>query len=164
VNSSSTLELQKPSAESEGAVAVGLHPVVSPRLLDLFCCAGGAGEGYRRAGFDVTGVDIEVDISGYCVLLPSDEYTEKNQGPTGGVGCLLRMQNSTMGASPKRKSTKQDMCGVQKQGQREFTTSFRGQASWLARRSAQNTLRLYDGLDFTNRSDGRNARQKGACL
>jgi len=29
------------------------------RCLDLFCCAGGAGEGYRRAGFDVTGVDIE---------------------------------------------------------------------------------------------------------
>lgn len=30
-----------------------------PRLLDLFCGAGGAGEGYRRAGFDVTGVDIK---------------------------------------------------------------------------------------------------------
>lgn len=28
------------------------------RCLDLFCCAGGAGEGYRLAGFDVTGVDI----------------------------------------------------------------------------------------------------------
>jgi len=28
------------------------------RLLDLYCCAGGAGEGYRLAGFDVTGVDI----------------------------------------------------------------------------------------------------------
>ena len=28
------------------------------KLLDLFCCAGGAGEGYRLAGFDVTGVDI----------------------------------------------------------------------------------------------------------
>lgn len=28
------------------------------RCLDLFCCAGGAGEGYRQAGFDVTGVDI----------------------------------------------------------------------------------------------------------
>lgn len=27
------------------------------KLLDLFCCAGGAGEGYRQAGFDVTGVD-----------------------------------------------------------------------------------------------------------
>jgi DNA (cytosine-5)-methyltransferase 1 len=30
-----------------------------PRLLDLFSGAGGAGEGYRRAGFDVTGVDIK---------------------------------------------------------------------------------------------------------
>jgi len=29
-----------------------------PRLLDLFCCAGGAGVGYQRAGFDVVGVDI----------------------------------------------------------------------------------------------------------
>jgi DNA (cytosine-5)-methyltransferase 1 len=29
-----------------------------PRLLDLFCCAGGAGTGYSRAGFDVTGIDI----------------------------------------------------------------------------------------------------------
>lgn len=28
-----------------------------PRLLDLFCGAGGAGMGYHRAGFDVTGVD-----------------------------------------------------------------------------------------------------------
>ncbi|MFM9943420.1 MAG: DNA cytosine methyltransferase [Hyphomicrobiaceae bacterium] len=30
-----------------------------PRALDLFCCAGGAGEGLRRAGFDVVGVDID---------------------------------------------------------------------------------------------------------
>jgi len=28
------------------------------KCLDLFCCAGGAGEGYRLAGFDVVGVDI----------------------------------------------------------------------------------------------------------
>jgi len=27
------------------------------RLLDLFCCAGGAGVGYARAGFEVVGVD-----------------------------------------------------------------------------------------------------------
>lgn len=34
--------------------------VVSSDLfcLDLFCCAGGAGEGYRLAGFSVLGVDI----------------------------------------------------------------------------------------------------------
>ncbi len=30
-----------------------------PRLLDLFCKAGGAAVGYWRAGFDVVGVDIE---------------------------------------------------------------------------------------------------------
>jgi hypothetical protein len=31
---------------------------VKPRLLDLFCGAGGAAVGYDRAGFDVVGVDI----------------------------------------------------------------------------------------------------------
>lgn len=31
---------------------------MKPRLLDLFSCAGGAGEGYARSGFDVVGIDI----------------------------------------------------------------------------------------------------------
>lgn len=30
-----------------------------PRMLDLFCCAGGAAAGYSGAGFDVVGVDID---------------------------------------------------------------------------------------------------------
>jgi len=30
-----------------------------PRLLDLFCCEGGAAAGYARAGFDVVGVDLD---------------------------------------------------------------------------------------------------------
>jgi DNA (cytosine-5)-methyltransferase 1 len=29
-----------------------------PRMLDLFCCQGGAAAGYHRAGFEVVGVDI----------------------------------------------------------------------------------------------------------
>ena len=29
-----------------------------PRLLDLFCCQGGASQGYANAGFEVVGVDI----------------------------------------------------------------------------------------------------------
>lgn len=32
--------------------------VKKPRLLDLFCCAGGASVGYTMAGFSVVGVDI----------------------------------------------------------------------------------------------------------
>jgi DNA (cytosine-5)-methyltransferase 1 len=32
--------------------------VSRPKALDLFCCAGGAGMGLYRAGFDVIGVDI----------------------------------------------------------------------------------------------------------
>lgn len=40
---------------NEERMNVDVHQLA---LLDLFCCAGGAGEGYRLAGFDVTGVDI----------------------------------------------------------------------------------------------------------
>jgi DNA (cytosine-5)-methyltransferase 1 len=32
--------------------------IKKPRLLDLFCCAGGVAMGYSRAGFEIIGVDI----------------------------------------------------------------------------------------------------------
>ncbi|WP_041258743.1 DNA cytosine methyltransferase [Fibrella aestuarina] len=31
--------------------------MAKPKLLDLFCCAGGAGMGFHRAGFEVVGID-----------------------------------------------------------------------------------------------------------
>jgi DNA (cytosine-5)-methyltransferase 1 len=37
--------------------------VSRPKLLDLFCCEGGASRGYERAGFDVYGVDLFGDYS-----------------------------------------------------------------------------------------------------
>jgi DNA (cytosine-5)-methyltransferase 1 len=45
-----TLVQQRPSK----AIALSRKP----RLLDLFCCAGGAGAGYVKAGFEVVGIDI----------------------------------------------------------------------------------------------------------
>lgn len=43
-----------------------------PRLLDLFCGAGGASVGYHRAGFDVVGVDIEQHPSYPFTLIVAD--------------------------------------------------------------------------------------------
>jgi len=38
---------------------IGMGSKVKPKLLDLFCGAGGASMGYYRAGFEVEGVDIK---------------------------------------------------------------------------------------------------------
>lgn len=42
-----------------------------PKLLDLFCCEGGASVGYSRAGFDVYGVDLFEDYSQKRYPFPS---------------------------------------------------------------------------------------------
>jgi DNA (cytosine-5)-methyltransferase 1 len=43
-----------------------------PLLLDLFCCAGGAGVGYYRAGFDVVGVDVVTRTSNPLPFIQAD--------------------------------------------------------------------------------------------
>ncbi|MFE0652346.1 DNA methylase [Streptomyces sp. NPDC059534] len=75
-----------------------------PLLLDLFCCAGGAGTGYRRAGFDVVGVDIrprpnypftfvQADALAYLsALIASGEierYAFIHSSPPCQAGCAL---------------------------------------------------------------------------
>jgi len=46
-----------------------------PKLLDLFCCAGGAGTGYSRAGFEITGVDVVVHKRNPHKVIESDVLT-----------------------------------------------------------------------------------------
>jgi hypothetical protein len=43
-----------------------------PKLLDLFCGAGGAGMGYLRAGFEVVGVDINPQLDYPAVMVVAD--------------------------------------------------------------------------------------------
>jgi DNA (cytosine-5)-methyltransferase 1 len=50
------------------------------KILDLYCCGGGAGFGYEQAGFDVTGVDIvdQPKHQGKFIKADAIEYLNNN--------------------------------------------------------------------------------------
>ncbi|WP_354641978.1 DNA methylase [Kitasatospora camelliae] len=75
------------------------------RILDAFCCAGGAGTGYHRAGFDVTGIDIrprpnypyrfvQGDAVEY-IRAHGHEYDLIHTSPPCQAGCALTVGTNT---------------------------------------------------------------------
>lgn len=71
----------------------------TPKLLDLFCCAGGAAVGYHRSGFAVTGVDINPQPNYPCNFVQGDaleylaahghEYDAIHASPPCQASCTL---------------------------------------------------------------------------
>jgi hypothetical protein len=76
---------------------------MKPRLLDLFCGAGGAAKGYQDAGFYVVGVDI-VDQPNYC----GDEFHQLDATllfEYGGVGLMPDLFNLVHASPPCQENT-----------------------------------------------------------
>ena len=72
-----------------------------PRLLDLFCGAGGAAMGYHRAGFEVYGVDIASQPS-FPLGFHRDDA----------IGCLARMLHGNGHATFSRPDGRVEMLGL----------------------------------------------------
>ena len=148
-----------PDAKREGCNVQALV-----RCLDLFCCEGGAGMGYHRAGMDVVGVDIGIDMRGQGVIVSAHEHTEKNQRSVGRVDAVREVRVRTVGIAQEWQAAKPDMRRLPEQGQREPAASIGRTASRLARWTVGDKRRTYPDHAFSRRSYGVNARQGRVCL
>lgn len=74
------------------------------RLLDLFCCGGGAGLGYEHAGFEVTGVDIEPQPNHRGTFVQADaiEYVRDHGHLYDAIHASPPCQEYSLAAKPHR--------------------------------------------------------------
>jgi DNA (cytosine-5)-methyltransferase 1 len=92
------------SVETAEARPGSVKHLVMPRLLDLFCGVGGAGEGYRQAGFDVTGVDIKPQKNNPHRFVLSDalEYVAEHGSEYDAIHASPPCQAYSMAAQTQR--------------------------------------------------------------
>lgn len=78
------------------------------KLLDLYCCAGGAGYGYELSGFEVTGVDIapQPKHRGKFVLSDALEYLEAHGKEYDAIHASPPCQEYSLASMQFRKSGK----------------------------------------------------------
>jgi hypothetical protein len=125
-----------------------------PRLLDLFCGAGGAAMGYHRAGFDVVGVDIRPQQSGIMSAHGLPQTDRSNL-------CRLRQDALGCAAKGRRVRAVSEVCSESLAAHSPGDASVTRGSSSLARRRPYGAQRIPFGGSAARQpipTDGRQAR------
>lgn len=85
----------------------------SPRLLDLFCCQGGAAMGYHRVGFKVTGVDKDPQPRFPFAFVQADalEYLHEHGDEYDAIHASPPCQRYTTGGRVTNRKARPDLIG-----------------------------------------------------
>lgn len=95
---------------------------MTPRLLDLFCGAGGAAMGYHRAGFEVVGVDVKPQPNYPFEFIQADalEVLDELAHPYRAKGFWLASEFDAIHASPPCQVNVKGMAAVNRARGREM--------------------------------------------